>query len=298
MGWENRIVWGEGLFLQTTTPPTAGPLRRPARPQQHSPACGHSPGDLRRLRARQGPAHARQVLPPAPPRESCRTARPSRCLTMTTIPPRSICQRATRNATIYLMLPARQPGAVEAAGPEHTETVAPPRHRRARRRRQQRRLPILRDPAGRQVAATLRHRGRGAGRVRVDRAGPRSSKCGRDRSVVLDESYIPPVLISEASGVLAGFISQVEGLLHHRAEALAGRVSETATRGAAEIADFLMAAAVQSLREADRRTSPRSSRNCIRSGSTAPPSNWPASSPPSLKRASARRSSRPTGTTT
>ncbi len=40
--------------------------------------------------------------------------------------------------------------------------------------------------------------------------------------------------------MLAGFINQLQGLLHHRAEALAGRVSETATRGAAEIADYLL----------------------------------------------------------
>jgi type VI secretion system protein ImpJ len=32
----------------------------------------------------------------------------------------------------------------------------------------------------------------------------------------------------------------LQGLLHHRAEALAGRVSESATRGAAEIADYLL----------------------------------------------------------
>src|SRR5207247_1710166 len=36
-----------------------------------------------------------------------------------------------------------------------------------------------------------------------------------------------------------GFLNELEGLLHHRAEALAGRVSD-AGRGAAEIADFLL----------------------------------------------------------
>ena len=35
-------------------------------------------------------------------------------------------------------------------------------------------------------------------------------------------------------------MAQLQGLLHHRAEALAGRVSESATRGAAEIADYLL----------------------------------------------------------
>ena len=61
-----------------------------------------------------------------------------------------------------------------------------------------------------------------------------------DKSVVLDESYIPPVVNCGAAGVLAGFLSQLQGLLHHRAEALAGRVSDSATRGAAEIADYLL----------------------------------------------------------
>ena len=40
--------------------------------------------------------------------------------------------------------------------------------------------------------------------------------------------------------MLAGFVAQLQGLLHQRAEALAGRVSETTTRGAAEIADYLL----------------------------------------------------------
>ncbi len=61
-----------------------------------------------------------------------------------------------------------------------------------------------------------------------------------DKSTVLDDGFIPPLLTSAASGVLAGFISQLQGLLHHRGEALAGRVSETTTRGAAEIADYML----------------------------------------------------------
>jgi type VI secretion system ImpJ/VasE family protein len=48
------------------------------------------------------------------------------------------------------------------------------------------------------------------------------------------------MLTSNVSPVLSGFLAQLQGLLHHRAEALAGRVSETATRGAAEIADYLL----------------------------------------------------------
>lgn len=57
---------------------------------------------------------------------------------------------------------------------------------------------------------------------------------------MLDEAYIPPILFCGASALLAGFVAQLQGLLHHRAEALAGRVSRSATRGAAEIADYLL----------------------------------------------------------
>jgi type VI secretion system protein ImpJ len=64
-------------------------------------------------------------------------------------------------------------------------------------------------------------------------------ECRVDKQVVLQESYIPPVLNAQATPRLAGFLSELQGLLHHRAEALAGRVSD-AGKGAAEVADFLL----------------------------------------------------------
>jgi len=57
-----------------------------------------------------------------------------------------------------------------------------------------------------------------------------------DKSVLLDDAYIPPLLVCEPSALLSGFATQLQGLLHHRAEALAGRVSEGGTRGAGELA--------------------------------------------------------------
>ena len=237
MGWENRIIWGEGLFLQPQhlqqQDRYVDRLVRSSTAPLRPFAWGLTQLELDKdlltlgkfsLRAAAG------IMPDGTP---------------FSVPdhddhPAAIdLPEATRNATIYLMLAARQPGAVEAAGPEHTETVA--------------RLVIgehdaVDSNAGYQSSATLP-----VGKLRLrfaiegePRAGfaaiglARVVEVRADRSVVLDEGYIPPVLVSEASGVLAGFISQVEGLLHHRAEALAGRVSETATRGAAEIADFLL----------------------------------------------------------
>lgn len=64
-----------------------------------------------------------------------------------------------------------------------------------------------------------------------------------DRTVVLDDRYIAPVLDCAASPALMGFLNEVTGLLHHRGEALSGRVSGAA-RGVAEISDFLLLQAI------------------------------------------------------
>ncbi len=61
-----------------------------------------------------------------------------------------------------------------------------------------------------------------------------------DRALVLDESYIPPVLDVAASKPLAAFRSELLGLLHQRGEALAGRVVASGAGGASEIADFML----------------------------------------------------------
>ncbi len=237
MGWENRIVWGEGLFLQ---PQHLQQQERyfdrmlrsstaPLRPF----AWGLTHLDLDKDLLTLGKFAVRSaagILPDGTP---------------FSIPdqddhPRAVDLPETmRNSQIYLMLPTRQPGAVETAGPEFVETVA--RFVTAEHE-------ATDSNAGYQSSATLP-----IGKLRLRYAFEGEARSGfaslglarvievrADRSVVLDDSFIPPVLSSEASGVLAGFISQIEGLVHHRAEALAGRVSETATRGAAEMADFLL----------------------------------------------------------
>ena len=61
-----------------------------------------------------------------------------------------------------------------------------------------------------------------------------------DRALVLDDSYIPPVLDVAASKPLAAFRSELLGLLHQRGEALAGRVVASGAGGASEIADFML----------------------------------------------------------
>ncbi|WP_244817552.1 type VI secretion system baseplate subunit TssK [Caballeronia sp. Lep1P3] len=61
-----------------------------------------------------------------------------------------------------------------------------------------------------------------------------------DNSIVLDAAYVPPCLDYRVSRRLSGFVDELVGLLHQRADALAARLAQPAATGAAEIADFLL----------------------------------------------------------
>ena len=65
-----------------------------------------------------------------------------------------------------------------------------------------------------------------------------------DDSISLDQGFIPTVLAATASATLAGFLSELEGLLHQRGEAIAGRLGTPGSKGVADITDFLMLMAV------------------------------------------------------
>lgn len=60
-----------------------------------------------------------------------------------------------------------------------------------------------------------------------------------DDMLVLDEDFIPPCLDCQVSPRLAGYVKEIEGLLHHRADAIASRLVDGG-KGIAEVADFLM----------------------------------------------------------
>ena len=61
-----------------------------------------------------------------------------------------------------------------------------------------------------------------------------------DLSVSLDDNHIPPIVVAHESRVLSGFLRELAGLLHHRGEALAARLSAPGRGGVSEVADFLM----------------------------------------------------------
>ena len=174
MGWENRIIWGEGLFLQ---PQHLQQQERyfdrlvrsstaPLRPF----AWGLTQLELDKDLLTLGKFALRSRRRHPARRHALQHPRPGR-------PPaaRSTCRRPRATASSTSCCPTRQPGAVEAAGPEHTGDRRPLRHRRARRRRQQRRLPISATlPIGK---LRLRYRASRA------RRGPGSRRSGLARVI-------------------------------------------------------------------------------------------------------------------
>ena len=237
MGWENKVVWGEGLFLQPQHLQQQERYLEWLVRNSTAPLTPFAWGFTRldidtdlltlgkfALRSASG------LMPDGTPFSI----------------PGDVDQPAPidlpetlRNATLFVILATRQPGAVDTAPADRLESAA---------RYVVGEHEAIDTNAGYQSTATVP-----IGRLRLRFAMENDARAGQlavgmvrvievraDRSVILDDSYIPPVMVCEASGVLAGFLAQLQGLLHQRAEALAGRVSETTTRGAAEIADFLL----------------------------------------------------------
>ena len=237
MGWDNKVVWGEGLFLQ---PQHLQQQERYLERLVRSSTAGLRPYswgltslelDTDKLTlGKFALRSAAGVLPDGTPFSLPGDADHPRPIDL---------PEQVRSSVVYLLLPTRQPGGVETAPPEQIETVA--RFATAEHE-------AIDTNSGYQSSATvpigklrLRYGLEGEARSGFTAVGlARIVEMRADKSVVLDDGYIPSVLACSASGVLGGFLSQLQGLLHHRAEALSGRVSEGATRGAAEIADYLL----------------------------------------------------------
>ena len=237
MSWNNKVVWSEGLFLQ------------PHHFQQHDrylesyvegrcrPLRNHSWG-FTELKLDQGQlaigkvaiASARGVFPDGTPFSIPDDDRP---------PPPVDLTEANRECRVYLALPARRFGEREVEGGEQREGLA----------RYVQREFETQDSSSDAQNVTLMRVGTLRTRLLLETDTRQEYTCigaahvvevKADRSVSLQQSYVPPVLDCQASAVLTGFLNELHGLLHHRGEALAGRVSASGRGGAAEIAEFLL----------------------------------------------------------
>jgi type VI secretion system protein ImpJ len=154
-------------------------------------------------------------------------------------PPPLELQDSVRNAVVYLVLPVRQPGGIEFDRAGQEETVARySSHDYAARDANAGAEGIAQMQVGRLRLRLALETEELAGYVKLGVA--RIVEVRADKNVVLDDGYIPPTLDCAASPVLAGYIAELQGLIHTRGEALGGRVAESGTKGVAEIADFLM----------------------------------------------------------
>jgi type VI secretion system protein ImpJ len=146
----------------------------------------------------------------------------------------------TRNCIVYLTLPIRHHGAFDVELLDNPESAT---------RYQQLEYEATDANSGSESEAIV-----GIGKLRLrfalateERAGflslglARITEIRADRNILLDERYIPPCLVCSVSPGLAGLITELQGLFHHRGEALAARVlPATGTRGVPETSDYLL----------------------------------------------------------
>jgi type VI secretion system protein ImpJ len=145
----------------------------------------------------------------------------------------------TRDAIVYLTLPAHQPGAVEfrmaeEAGASSSRFVVDVMdvadvfaEDRAREP-----IEIARPNLGFGVTRDQTY-----GRILIGLARIRETSAG---AVVLDERYIPPALDIAASPRLIGFLADILGRAEQRIDELALRAVEAADGGAETIGNFLL----------------------------------------------------------
>ena len=145
----------------------------------------------------------------------------------------------THGQIVYLGIPVKRPGAVDVLAQDETQGLA-----RYYSSKQQARDVSIEGSDSIDIDI-------GKLRMRIllesdDMSGYavigifRISETREDKNVILDDNYIPTCLDSNASLKLGGFLSELVGLLHHRAESIAGHLGDAARGGTAEVADYLL----------------------------------------------------------
>jgi type VI secretion system protein ImpJ len=238
MAWANKVIWSEGMFL------------RPAHFQQHvryvenlvERRCGvlrSHPWGFKALKldeallslGKVAIVHAQGVFPDGTPFNVPDDDDPP--------PPLDLGAADARDAVVQLGVPVRRVSAMEINPGNGTaglvrctvkEVEAVDTHtavaERAPLQVGRLNLKLFLERDGQSELVPL-----GVARV---------VECRDDRSVTLDESFLPPVLDCRAAPALASMVTELQGLLHQRAEALAGRISAAGRGGISEVADFLL----------------------------------------------------------
>jgi len=145
----------------------------------------------------------------------------------------------THNSIVYICVPVKRPGAVDVIEQENSQGLA-------RYYSYEQQTRDVSNDTGDNISLNV-----GKLRFRLmlesdDLSGYacvgliRIAESREDKNVLLDDSYIASCLDCKKSPKLAGYLTEVIGLLHHRGEAIAGRLADTNRGGTAEIADYMM----------------------------------------------------------
>jgi len=145
----------------------------------------------------------------------------------------------THNAIVYICVPVKRPGAVDVIADENTQGLA-------RYYSYEQETRDVASESGDNISMDV-----GKLRFRLmlesdDLSGYacigliRIAESRDDKNVLLDDNYIATCLDCKKSIKLSGYLTEVIGLLHHRGEAIAGRLADTNRGGTAEIADYMM----------------------------------------------------------
>lgn len=236
--WKNKVIWSEGMFLQTQhfqqqERYLANMLDQTSR-SLHSFAWGFSELVIDRAalaRGQLGIHSARGILP-----DGTSFAFPLHDPIPATvdIPP------GTKNSMVHLAIPLERDS-------EPSATIDLPRQPSMHRYTAS--IVELRDsnegftesaevPVGRLNLRLLQGPGQENGFARLGVARVIERKA--DGQVVLDAAYIPPVLAVRAASALHGWLNELRGLVFQRSEVLAQRLTQPGRGGMAEVADFLL----------------------------------------------------------
>lgn len=240
MSWRNRVIWSEGLFL------------RPHHFQQNlrylenfiearSLALRPYGWGLTELKidrdmlkiGKLAISSASGIFPDGTPFRIPEDDPP---------PPPIEFDEQMRDLEVFLALPVRRQGTPELGDGPETEGLA---------RYQSREIEVS-DVCTRGMAGASMNVGTLRTRLLLSRDQRDEYACvgiahvlelQSDKNLLLRDDYIPTVANCQAAPRLAGFVTELQGLLHARGESLASRVSD-AGRGAAEFSDLLMLLAV------------------------------------------------------
>ena len=235
MSWNNRIVWQEGMFLRAQHFQQQDRWLEALVRERTASLRPHGWGvtelaidrDLL-LTGKFALASARGVLPDGTPFALPGDADQPAPLEL---------NETVRNALVLLALPVRQAGAVEIASDSAPEGRYGQHPFEAYDTHGGSPLPAE-LPVARLRLRYLLETDNQAGFQCIGLA--RVVEVGADRRVTLDERWIAPALVCSATPPLAGWLTELAGMLNQRGEALAARLTAPGSRGVADVSDFLL----------------------------------------------------------